>query len=123
MSGTRFDFDFLSVHVDYGTEGPLIRDGQPKLVTVTIKNTYKKIQSNLSLHWYLPETGWQVSPSADGFAMSFGWRSSKPVVLQYTFTADRVTRSTNRAVLEITMEGRPTVMHVPLALLNGNLMP
>jgi hypothetical protein len=27
----------------------------------------------------------------------------------------------NRAVLEITMEGRPTVMLVPVTLLNGSL--
>ncbi len=28
----------------------------------------------------------------------------------------------NRAVLEITIEGRPTVMLVPIQLLNGNLI-
>jgi len=123
MNGPRYDFDLFSAHVDYGTEGPVIRDGQPKSVTVTITNRYKKIQSNLSFHWYLPEAGWKVSPSADGFAMSFGWRLSKPLKLEYTFTAEHLTRSTNRAVLEITMEGRPTVMHIPITLLNGNLMP
>lgn len=121
MNGVRYDFDCFSVHVNYGEDGPVIRDGQPKMVTVTVKNGYKNFQSNLSFHWYLPETGWQVTPSADGYGMSFGWRLSKPLTFQYTFTAERVTRSTNRAVLEITMEGRPTVMHVPLTLLNGNL--
>src|SRR5258707_14656560 len=104
MNGGGLDFDFFSAHVDYGTEGPVIRDGQPKLVTVTIENRYKKVQANLSFHWYLPETGWQVSPSADGYALSFGWRSSKPLIFEYTFTAERLTRSTNRAVLEITCE-------------------
>ena len=123
MKDARFDFDFFSVRVNYGEDGPVIRDGQAKSVVVTIENRYKKIQSNLSLHWYLPETGWRVSPSADGYAMSFGWRCSKPLTFQYTFTADRLTRSTNRAVLEITIEGRPTVMHVPITLLNGNLLP
>ncbi len=123
MNGERIDFDFFSAHVDYGTGGPVIREDQPKVVTITIKNQYKRLQSNLSLHWYLPEADWRVSPSADGYAMSFGWRSSKPLVFSFAFTAGRLTRSTNRAVLEITIEGRPTVMHIPITLLNGNLMP
>jgi ADP-ribosylglycohydrolase len=122
MDGNRFDFDFFSVHVDYGSDGPLIRDGQPKSLTVTIFNRYKKIQSNLTIHWYLPDAGWRVSPSADGYALSLGWRASKPLKHTYTLTADRITKSTNRAVIEITMEGRPTVMHVPIVLLNGNLL-
>jgi len=117
----RHDFDFFSVQVDYGTEGPVIRDGQPKTVTVTVHNTYK-VQGNLTFHWYLPETGWKVSPSADGYAMSFRWRICKPIQVPYVFTADRITRSTSRAVLEITVEGRPTVMHVPITLLNGNIL-
>ena len=119
MNGTRFDFDFFTVHVDYGTDGPVIRNGRPKALRVTISNTYKT-QANLSLHWYLPE-GWDISPAADGYAMSFPGNIAPPVQLQYTFTAERVARATNRAALEITIEGRPTVMLVPIALLNGNL--
>jgi hypothetical protein len=123
MNCMRFDFDFFSALVDYGEEGPVIRDGQPKLVKVTIENHFKKIQANLSFHWYLPDPGWAVSPSADGYALSLGWRSSQPVVLSCTFTATHLTKSTNRAVLEITIEGRPTVMHIPITLLNGNMIP
>jgi ADP-ribosylglycohydrolase len=121
FNGPRFDFDFFSVHVDYGEEGPVIRDGQPKSLTVTIHNGYK-IQANLSLHWHLPETGWKVSPSADGYAMSQTIYLGKPLVLQYSVTAERLTRATNRAAIEITIEGRPTVMHVPITLINGNLL-
>ena len=122
MNCVRFDSDLFRVRVDYGEGGPVIRDGEPKAVTVEIENRYKKIQSNLSLHWYLHE-GWTVSPSADGYAMCFGWRVSEPVKVAFTFMADRLTRSTNRAVLEITMEGRPSVLHIPITLLNGNLLP
>ena len=120
FNGPRFDFDFFSAYVDYGPDGPIIRDGQAKSLTVTIENRYK-IQANLSLHLYLPETGWKVSPSADGYAMSLPGLVGKPLALNYTFTAERLTRSTSRAVLEITMEGRPTVMLVPITLINGNL--
>jgi ADP-ribosylglycohydrolase len=122
FNGTRFDFDFFKVSVDYGKEGPLIRDNQPKHLLITIANRYLA-QGNLSLHWYLPE-GWQVSPSADGYALcmpqGLGLGDNR---LEYTFTAPRLTRATSRAVLEITLEGRPTVMLVPVTLVNGNMIP
>lgn len=118
MSGPRFDFNDFTVHVDYGAEGPVMRDGQPKTLRLTIRNTYK-IQANLSLHWYLP-ANWSVAPSPDGYALSF---PGQPLPLNYTFTAERLATSTNRAALEITIEGRPTAMLVPVTLLNGNLMP
>jgi ADP-ribosylglycohydrolase len=118
-SGPRFDFNDFSVHVDYGEEGPLIRDGQPKTLRLTIRNTCK-IQANLSLHWYLPE-GWRVSPGIDGHVLSFPAHYGAPVQLDCTFTAERLMKATSRAALEITIEGRPTVMLVPITLLNGNL--
>jgi hypothetical protein len=46
-----------------------------------------------------------------------------PLNLDFTFKAPKFERSMNRAVLEITIEGRPTVMLVPVQLLNGNLIP
>jgi ADP-ribosylglycohydrolase len=121
FNGPRFDFDFFNIYLDYGMDGPVIRDGQPKSLTVTIENRYK-IQANLSLHWYLPESGWKVSPSADGYVLSLPGHLGKASSLTFTFTAERLTCATNRAVLEITIEGRPTVMLVPITLLNGNLL-
>jgi ADP-ribosylglycohydrolase len=121
FNGPRFDFDFFTVQVDFGGADPVIRDGAPTKLTIRITNNYK-VQGNLTLHWHLPE-GWKVSPSADGYAMLFPGALGKPLALEYTFTTDRVTRSTNRAVLEITLEGRPTTMLVPIVLLNGNLTP
>jgi hypothetical protein len=88
---------------------------------VTIHNTYKT-QANLTLHWYLPE-GWRVSPSADGYALSFPTIVGGPLQLDYRFTADHLTQATHRAALELTIAGRPTVMLVPVTLLNGNLLP
>jgi ADP-ribosylglycohydrolase len=120
FSGPRYDFDFFSVHVDYGDGGPVIRDGQPKRLRVTIRNTYKT-QANLTLHWYLP-AGWSVSPSADGYALSMPHALGKPVTLDYALLAPQVSSATSRAVLEITIAGRATVMLVPVMLLNGNLM-
>lgn len=119
MSGPRFDFDFFSVHVDYGPGGPLISDEQMKTLRVTIRNRYK-IAANLTLHWYVPE-GWRVATGADGYVLSLPAVISGPVVLEYGLTAGRISQSMNRAVLEITIAGRPTVMLVPVTLLNGNV--
>ena len=122
FNSTRFDFDFFSVHVDYGTEGPIIRDNRPKTLTITVTNR-NLAQANLSLHWYLPE-GWQVSPSADGFGKSMSdWFGLPQFAQEFTFTAPKVERTCNRSALEITVAGRPTVMLVPVTLLNGNLLP
>jgi hypothetical protein len=119
VNGPRFDFEYFTVSVDYG-DTPTIKAAQPKTVRFTIKNTYKT-QANLSLHWYLPE-GWQVSPSADGAALSLpGGLATGPLVIEYALACDKLTKTMNRAVLEITVEGRPTVMLVPVTLLNGSL--
>jgi ADP-ribosylglycohydrolase len=118
MDAPVFRFDFFEVAVDYG-DAPTIRDGEPTQITVTIRNTYK-VQANLSLRWYLP-AGWSIAPAQEGYAMSLPERFGPPLELTYTVQTDRVTQTMNRAVLEITMEGRPTVMLVPVTLLNGNL--
>jgi len=114
MRGPRFSFDFFSVLCDYG-DGPVIRQGEPKELRFVIENHYK-VQANLSLHWYLPES-WTVAPSQNGWALSLPFHMGKPLQLVYHMRSDRLQRPVNRAVLEITAEGRPTVMLVPVILL------
>lgn len=121
MRGTNCDFEFFSVRVAYGAQGPLIRNGQPAKVKISIFNRYKT-QANLALRWYTPE-GWTVSPAAEGYAMSFPRHIAGPVELEYELSTPRVAGSISRAVFEITMAGRPTAMLVPVALLNGNMIP
>ncbi len=120
FGGPVYHFDFFDVAVDYLGE-PMIRDGQGKTIRVRILSTHM-VQATLNLHWYLP-AGWQVTPSADGSV--FVWRPGLQAVptIDFTFTAYRVTTGTNRAVLEITVDGRPTCMLVPLVLVNGNFVP
>ena len=121
-NGPRYDFDLFSVHLDYGVEGPLVRANEPKTIRLTLRNTYKT-QLNLSLRWYTPE-GWLVTPGNNGFfhLLPSHYYDTTPV-LDFTFTIPELKRSTLRAVLEITAEGRPTAALVPLVLLNGNLYP
>ena len=120
MNGPAFRFPFFTVEVDYG-DSPTIRAGEPKPIRLTIRNTYK-VQANISLHWYLPD-GWQVSPSADGVVMSLPKYLGNVATLEFTIGAEKIERAMNRCVVELTIEGRPTVMLVPVTLLNGNVSP
>ena len=120
-NGPRYDFDLVSVSVDYGVEGPLARPGEPKTVRFALRNTYKT-QLNLSLNWYVPD-GWHVTPNNGFFHLLQPHFYTVQPVLEFTFTIPEMNRSTLRAVLEITAEGRPTAMLVPLVLLNGKLHP
>jgi ADP-ribosylglycohydrolase len=120
LGGPTYRFDFFTVEVDYGA-GPFIRDNAPATVTVKIRNTYK-VQANVSLQWYLPPN-WTVSPSATGYVMSLPTWTYNPVSVPFVLQTPRVERAMNRAVLELTIEGRPTVMLVPITLQNGNFLP
>jgi ADP-ribosylglycohydrolase len=118
LNGPLFHFDFFDVAVDYG-EGPLIRDHTPKTIILRLRNTYK-VQANLNIHWYAPE-GWHVSPATDGVVACLPPRLGEQPLLEFQVEADRVIKPMNRMVVELTIDGRPTVMLVPITLLNGNM--
>jgi hypothetical protein len=116
-----YRFDFFEVAVDYGC-APTIRDGVPKTITLTIRNTYK-VMENLNVHWYLP-TGWRVSPSADAKVfLPNAYVGTPEASVSFTLEADAITRPSNRCVVELSVEGRPTALTVPIILLNGNSEP
>jgi ADP-ribosylglycohydrolase len=119
LAGPTFRFDFFDVCVDCGDE-PTIRDGAPKEIRLRINNTYK-IQANLNIRWLAPES-WRVSPSRIG--QCFSWRvDSNPIVAAFILQIDRIESQVMRLAVEITIDGRPGVMLVPVVLLNGNLQP
>jgi ADP-ribosylglycohydrolase len=119
LGGPVYRFADFRVGVDYGEEGPLIRPGVPKAIVLRIRNTYK-VQANLGLHWYLPE-GWRVAPAADGALLALPAHLGAPLEVAFTLEADAVRAPMNRAVVELTIAGRPTAMLVPVTLLNGSL--
>lgn len=121
MRMPTFDFDLFGISVDYG-DAPVIKPGIPKKLRFIVRHNTHDIQANLSFHWYLPD-GWSVSPAADAYALSIPTHlAGKPLCLEFELSAAKLAKSMNRAVLEITMEGRPTVMLVPITLLNGSVM-
>jgi hypothetical protein len=113
-----FRFDFFEIMLDYGDD-PSIRAGVEKSVRVEIRNRYK-VQGNLTLRWYLPD-GWTVSPGSVGSLFTTPYGELKNQTVEYRLLAPIVNQSMNRAVIEITIEGRPTAMLVPVTLINGNL--
>lgn len=117
LTGPVFSSDFFTVAADYA-DSPLIASQGRKTIRLTVRNT-QKIQTNVSLHWYVPE-GWQVLPALDAVFMSLPWKTA---TLEFTLQAPDIKKTLNRAVVELTTDGRPTVMLVPITLMNGNVMP
>jgi ADP-ribosylglycohydrolase len=114
-----FRFGFFDIAVDYG-DGPMVCDNTPKMIRLRIKNTYK-VQANLNIRWYAP-ANWRVVP-AGGMIISFPAPMGQAQELVFTVQTERVEQPMSRLVVELTSDGRPTVMLVPITLLNGNLYP
>ncbi len=112
FNGPRYDFDFFSVHLDYGDGNPAIRDGQCRTVTLRIHNKYKT-QANFSVRC-LPPDGFSVSPQGTVLALSLQPCYAPPAEVSFTFKADSPVSSSCRGVIEITAEGRPVIMLVPV---------
>jgi len=113
-----YRFGFFDVAVDYDGD-PSIRDGVPKSVGLTIRNRYKFME-NLGLHWYLPE-GWRVHPSANAQVYVPNAAMGRPETrLSFAVETDVVQRPVNRCIVELATSARPTVLNVPIVLLNGN---
>lgn len=124
LGGTVFRFDFFQVCVDYGGD-PTIRDGVARPIRLRIRNAYSlrasdtySIQANLNIRWLAPE-GWRILPGRSAQCRS--WRILGDAVAAFTLQADRVDGASQRLAVEITLDGRPGAMLVPVTLLNGNV--
>jgi ADP-ribosylglycohydrolase len=114
ISGTRFTFPFFTVFVDYNND-PIIRSGAERQLRIVIDSTYH-ISATLHLHWYLPE-GFTVLPTGDRNVLLASWKSR--VTVDFSFKADQIKAAMNRAVLEITIDSRPSTMLVPVMFMNS----
>ncbi len=117
LDGPRFRFDFFDVHLDYGPL-PLVRNGEPKTLRVTIHNT-SRVQANLNLRWHWPETC-EITPGKQAVLSSWPPWLGPTASATFTLRTDHIESARLRGVLELTVEGRPTAMLMPVVLLNGN---
>ena len=65
----------------------------------------------------------KVSPAPVGAVQVLPGHLAGPRVIAFTLLAERVDVPLARLVVELTSEGRPTAMLVPITLLNGDLLP
>lgn len=108
--GPVYKFDFYEVDVSYH-ENPHQRNGK-KTIGIGITNKYKTAES-LNYKWYLDE-GWTVTQGRTGkvFIRSWGGRAE----FEFDFIHERPDCPAGRAVLELTVDGKHTVMLVPVLL-------
>ena len=117
LQGPVYRFDFFEVYLDCDGDAT-IAPGQSRTITVRLRNTYK-VQANLQLKWYAPD-GWRVSPRrATILSLPISLGTSGECTFQITAPAEWGEANAHRFVLEVTSDGRPTVMTAPLVLLGA----
>jgi ADP-ribosylglycohydrolase len=119
VTGTVFRSGFFEVHVDYN-DSPTLIDGKKKIL-ITVKNRYK-VQENINYKWYVPN-GWEVLPADKGRFFIGVPVVQKPQTMEFIFKASGNGNNMSRFVLELTMEGRNTVILVPVMLYNAYFPP
>jgi ADP-ribosylglycohydrolase len=126
LGGPVFKFDLFTVAVDYGGD-PVIHDNVPRTIRLRIGNTFSlriseiySIQANLNVRWLAPE-GWTISPSPQ--TSCFSWRILGDAELSFTLQTPRVDRPITRLAVELTLEGQPTTMLVPVTLVKSSAVP
>lgn len=119
MNKPVYRFPFYTISIDYGCDGPYSRSGQEKTIILLVENSYGKVQANLSVKVYAPEN-WQVSPR-QGLVPCFPGMEKHSPQIKLSFHSENIVNSSNRFVVEFTIEGRPTTMHVPITFLNGDM--
>jgi len=112
----RHSHAFYDIALEYLT-GVTIKAGQPIKLRLTIKNKYR-IPAGFTVRWYCPD-GWTVSPGPESKAYtgSMSWGDSS-TTLDYELTHPTTVAASNRFVIEITADGRSTIMLVPVHLLH-----
>ena len=118
LNGPKFEFSSFTVCTDY-CEGPFISNGQLKKVRVTVHNK-NRIPAALTLHWYLPEGEWSIAPGKDAYCTCQQRGYCQPAKFEFEISCANVIRTVNRAMLEITVEGRAEVLPIPFTFVNRN---
>lgn len=114
----HFDFTCASVDVVMDDAPDITPLGERK-VTVTVSNHPAALDNkpySLTFRWWLPE-GFTASGKQTAVLPRRDRRYPGSCTLDYTITAGENVSATNRCVLEIVADGRPTPMYVPVVLL------
>jgi len=105
---------FYDVAVEYVT-GVSVAPGDTAKIKITITNKFR-IQASMNLRWYGP-CEWKISPTRE--CKTHVGQSHWPVydnVLDFELTPPENAAATTRFAVEITVDGRATVILVPVML-------
>lgn len=117
LNGPVFSFPFFEISLNYVT-GIYIKVGIPGKIKLRIENKYK-IPASINFKWYIPEN-WNVNPSKTGQVyIPHAW-IKEYIEVEFELMAEKVAENVNRSVIEITVDGRNTVMLIPVLLFSGN---
>ncbi len=110
------DFTYASATLIYETTPDIVPNGEVK-VKIVIRNNHKVYGSrpyDLNLRWFLPD-GFTVSGGASAIRLPhFNAHDPAMAEVEFTLHAGERVLPVNRAVLEITAEGRFTAGYVPV---------
>ncbi|MCL2528072.1 MAG: ADP-ribosylglycohydrolase family protein [Defluviitaleaceae bacterium] len=123
-NGTLHSFDFFDIYVDYGAEGAVISKDGSKKIRLVLRNTYR-IPEMLRISWYLAD-GFQVTPASTlwvhvphdytHFMPTEYFNGTKEV--EFELKTNTAAQAANRFVIEVIIEGKASVMLVPVVLLS-----
>lgn len=118
LNAPIYKFGNCDVIVDY-LEGPYVKSASPKKVKLKIEGRFKT-QESINIKWYNDE-GWIIGPAKYGkvFIGGFG---TENVEFEFELYSEKVHDFVNRFAVELTIEGKHTVMLIPIVLLNNNLL-
>jgi len=111
----RQSFPFFDTVLEY-VSGVDVMPGEAAHVRLTIKNKFR-VQASLTIRWYSPED-WEISPRQElkTYTGVNIWHNNS-VTHDFILTPPQKASASNRFVIEITVNGRATVMLVPVLLL------
>jgi len=112
----RRKFPFFDVSVEY-VDGVSVKPGQSAKLKLTIANRYRT-QAGLTIKCYNPDYYWQVLPAQEfkTFIGVTGHDYTKTIDLEFCPQNIQPMSASHRFVLEITVDGRASVMHIPVIL-------
>jgi len=110
---STYRYPFYEIKVAY-EGGVFVEQGKEKLVKVTIIPKYR-VSAVLNLHWYLPD-GMLTVPTHDKQVVV---APNQQQIIQTAINVNFLTKSTTRGALEISIDGRPSVMLVPLIFISA----
>ena len=116
IPAVRQSFPLFETALEY-VSGVGVKPGKAAKIRLTVKNKYR-VQAGLTICWYTPE-GWEISPRRElkTYVGPNNWQNHSVTHEFDLYPSEGVSASSNRFVIEITVDGRTTVMLVPVLLL------